>query len=85
MLIRNDWWTRQFIESLKETSLLHDRFKKALQPNVEDIDKAIAIYEECCYAYDLKEIFFEEFTEFGKSLRARQAFSDKREGFICEP
>lgn len=69
----DDWWWRQFIEGMKEASGLHARFKEALQPNVDDLDKALSIHQEYCQAYDLEKITFEEFIEFGKSLRARQA------------
>lgn len=74
------WWHRQLIESMKEASRLHEQFTEALQPNVDDLDKATAIYEECCQAYDLKEITFEEFAKFGKSLRARQALTNSQQG-----
>jgi hypothetical protein len=66
----NEWWHRQLTEGMKEASRLMERFKPSLEP---DLDQALRIYEEYCQAYDLTEITFEEFTEIGKSLRARQA------------
>lgn len=61
----NAWWYCQFVESIREASRLHKRFKEALQPNVDDLDKAWSIFEEWRQAYNLKEITFEEFIEFG--------------------
>lgn len=69
----NGLWQLQLIEGMKEASRLHERFKIAPQPNVEDLDQAMAISEKYCQAYDLKEITFDAFIEFGNSLRARQA------------
>jgi hypothetical protein len=60
------YWHRQLIESIKESSKLHERFKKATETNIDDFDKALTIYEECCQAYGLKEITFEEFIELGQ-------------------
>lgn len=73
MPANDEWWSRQFMEGMKEASKLLAGFKEASQPNVDHLDKAFAIYEECSNAYNLNEITFEEFTELGESLRARQA------------
>jgi hypothetical protein len=69
----DNWWDRQLIEAMKESSQRLTAFKAASQPNVDDLDQASRIHEEYCQAYDLTEITFEEFTEIGESLRARQA------------
>lgn len=68
-MIANEWWPRPLIECMKEASKLIECSRTHSEPNVEDFDKAKTLYEECCQAYDLKEISF----DFGKSLRARQA------------
>lgn len=67
-----NWWHRQFIEVMKESSSSYEMFQKALEPNIDDFDKAITLFTECCEAYELKEITFEEFLEFGRNLRTRQ-------------
>jgi hypothetical protein len=72
MPVINNWWLRQLMEGMREASRLLDGFKEATQPNIEDLDQALAIHEEYCQAYDLEEITFKEFTDYGKSLRARQ-------------
>ena len=69
----DDIWNRQFSELMKASARLLAVFKNAPQPDVDDLDQALTIYEECCQVYDLTEITFEEFTEIGESLRARQA------------
>lgn len=69
-----DLWPRQHYHALIEASYWYEKFRKAEEPNIDDLDRAQEIYEGCCFAYDLKHITFEEFVEFGKSLRARQAF-----------
>lgn len=68
-----DWWQMQFLEGMKKASQHYEQFKKALQPNVDDLDMAVKIYEDISQAYDLNETNFDEFIDFGKSLRARQA------------
>ena len=73
MSTSNSWWSRQLIEAMKEASRLFESFKEASEPNVDELDKALAIYEEYCQAYDF-EMTFENFTEHGQSLRTRQAF-----------
>ncbi len=71
---KDEWWWRQLSESMKEASKLFDSFRASLEPNVEEFDAAIAIHEECCWAYDLNKMSFNKFIETGKSLRARQAY-----------
>jgi hypothetical protein len=68
-----EWWTLQLIESMKEASSLVESFRNSLEPNIDKLDKAMTLYEQCCQAYGFNSISFEEFIEFGKSLRARQA------------
>lgn len=66
------WWRRQLLEKMKEVPQRFETFHLAEKPDVDDLDKAQAIFHECCIAYELTEITFEEFVEFGESLRARQ-------------
>ncbi len=73
MPANDEWWWRQYIEAMKEASKLFADFKEASQPNLDHLDQALAIYEECCQAYDLHEITFEAFIECGNGLRTRQA------------
>ncbi len=73
MPANDELWWRQNIEGMKETSKLLAGFKETSQPNVEHLDKTLAIYEEYCQAYNLPEITFEAFIECGNGLCARQA------------
>lgn len=51
-----------------------ERFQNAIEPNVDDLDKAYELHQACCNAYtDFSEMRFETFIEIGESLRARQA------------
>lgn len=69
---------------MKEASTLMEYFRIHSEPNVDDLDKATTLYEECCQAYYFKEISFEEFIDFGKSLRARQAHEIIQKDYINE-
>lgn len=72
MPAKANWWHRQFVEVIKEASRSYEMFQKALEPNIDDFDRSKTIFTECCNAYELKEITFEEFLEFGRNLRARR-------------
>lgn len=69
----NAWCWRQLFEAMIEAVRLLALFKEAKSPNVDDLDKAMAIYEEYCRAYNLEGVTFEDFIEHGLSLRTRQA------------
>lgn len=74
MPVSTNCWLRQLFESMREASVLYERFKNAQEPDVDDLDKAGAIHKECSNAYEeIKSLCFEYFIEFGNSLRARQA------------
>ncbi|WP_039356965.1 hypothetical protein [Candidatus Protochlamydia amoebophila] len=68
-----EWWALQLVESMKEASNLVDSFRDYLEPNIDELDKAALLYEDCCQAYKFNSISLEEFIELGESLRARQA------------
>lgn len=79
------WWTRQLIENIATALCLYECFQKAQEPNVEDLDKAITIYEECCGAYvEMQNLNLEEFIGIGKSLRARQASLKRAINYDCQ-
>ena len=69
----NELWCRQLIENMIETSKLMNRFKTSPEPNVDDLDKAMALFEENCHHYELNEMTIEDFIEMGKSLQAMRA------------
>lgn len=76
MHVRNDLWWRQCYESMKEASRLYQRFKGADEPDIDDLDKAMELYNCINSAYELRHTSFEEFIELGTSLRARQALTN---------
>lgn len=69
-----NWWIRQLFESMMEASKHHENFQNALEPDVDDLDAACKLHQDCCSAYsEFNEMSFETFVEIGKSLRSRQA------------
>ena len=64
---RDDWWTPQLIENMKEASTLHPRFKEAMVPDVDELDKAIALYEDHCNAYQFTNITLKNSQNFGRA------------------
>lgn len=66
------WWKRQLLELMKEASLLYEAFLYAKDFDIDDLDKAQAIFQACYEAYNFTEMTFEEFVEFGRNLRARR-------------
>ncbi len=68
-----DWWVRQLCEAAKEAAIIYETFRSTDMPNMEQYDKAVQLYEECCFAYSFNELTFLEFIELGKGLCARQA------------
>lgn len=78
MLVRNNWWIRQLLEHMQEAFRLFKGFKYAKEPNIDDLDKALATHQECCQAYqEIKNLDFEDFIELGECLCARQASLQK--------
>lgn len=56
-----------------EAFTLHERFKNAIYPEIDDLDMALKMHDECCQTDEFKDIDFEDFIEIGRSLRIRQA------------
>lgn len=71
MPLSDNWWSLQLIENMKESYNLYQRFKEASEPDIQDLDESKSIYEDCCYAYKLAAISFEEFIEIGSLLAAQ--------------
>jgi len=57
---------RQQLIKMKKVSRVHNRFKEALQNNLDELHKAMATYMECCQAYDQNENLIEEYNLFRK-------------------
>ena len=66
MPANNHWRDHRTICSIKNVSRPHDRFKEALQNNLDELHKAMATYMECCQAYDQNENLIEEYNLFRK-------------------
>ncbi|HTJ53710.1 MAG TPA: hypothetical protein VL443_29850 [Cyclobacteriaceae bacterium] len=61
MPLDNPWWSLQFQELAGEVCRLYFKFKVAEEPDIDDLDKAIVLFEEIKQAYNLHAISFEEF------------------------
>jgi hypothetical protein len=69
-----NWWIRQLFESMMEASKRYDNFQNALELDVDDLDAACKLHQDCCNVYDeFNKMSFEAFVEIGKSLRSRKA------------
>jgi len=72
----NDLWALQFADKAKECDRLFETFKTTEE--VENLDRAMLIFDECSHVYGLEALDFEDFLMIGKSLRARQASLQKK-------
>lgn len=66
MPVNNHWRDQRTICSVKYVSRTHDRFKEALQNNLDELHKAMATYMKCCQVYDHNENLIEEYNLFRK-------------------
>lgn len=66
----NDWWARQFTESIKELARAYDRF--CVSREIDNFDKAYILHEELNEAYEMLWDLL-EFVELGRALLGRQA------------
>ena len=69
----NEKYSPRFIEGKLEIFKSLWRFNEAMELEVYAPDKSLAIHEEYCQAYGLKDTIFEECTETRYGLRAKQA------------
>lgn len=69
MHANNNIWPKQFCECIREVCVAYSRFKHSEEPDTDDLDKAMTIYNYLCIAYEIKNLTFEEIIETGESLR----------------
>jgi hypothetical protein len=69
MFLKNDWWTRQFIEHLKELEQAYHRF--TVNREIEDFDVADKLHEELNEAYGVS-LDLLDFVELGRALLDKQ-------------
>jgi len=69
MLQGNDWWARQFTESIKELARAYDQFFDSRE--IKDFDKAYTLQEELNEAHEMSWGLL-EFVELGRALLGRQ-------------
>ena len=69
MSAKDNWWARQFVETIKEITWAYDRF--CITREIEDYDNAYILYEELNEAYGLS-LDLLEYAEFGRAWLAKQ-------------
>ena len=69
MSAKDNLWTRQFVETIKEITRAYDHF--CITREIEDYDNAYILYEELNEAYGLS-LDLLEYVEFGREWLAKQ-------------
>lgn len=66
----SDWWSRQFVEGMKEIARAYDRF--CITREIEDLDISDVLHDELNGAYNMS-LDLLDIVKFGRALLGKQA------------